>query len=152
MAIQAVYAVVSIIAAIIGAASSAYAANEQRKAAQMAEAIADDNARLSKMETEQTIRNLKQDQEAQQSLALARAAASGVEGYSVDSYMEQLKATGLEELEWLEAVGATRYRAAKASGQFAAAQARAGAWGSLGDAAQYSASAYSTGYKADFWG
>ena len=121
-------------AAVVGAGVSVYSAVQQAEAADAATVIAADNARMSQLETEMAVANLEEQQSYTLSLAKAKSAASGVTGASPAMYMEDMKQEGIEEVEWLETVGASRYYQAVSAGQTAASQATAGMWGSLGQA------------------
>ena len=126
-------------------------ARKEEQAGKRAKALAEDNANFARMETEQEVKHLKKEQDYQQSLARAKMAASGIIGESPDLYLEDLKTSGIEEIEWIQAVGRSRVRQALAGGSSAAAQATASMWGNIGQAGSSfagAASRYNTNRSA----
>lgn len=117
-------AVIGVIGSVIGAVGKIKEASEAKKQA----------ARNAEMEAENTARQLEltaQEQAYQQSMARARAAASGVGGETTDIYMEAMERAGAKELDWISKVGAANYANELARGRSAAAGAWSGFWGNI---------------------
>ena len=125
----------------VSAVTAGVSISQQQSAAKAAKQRAEEAARLEAEATAEKVKRLKEENERKESMARARAAASGVGGASTEIYIEALKESGREEIEWLEKVGASKYQAAAGSGDSAYSQATASMWGSVGDLA-------STGLKA----
>jgi len=128
--------------AVAGLFISAAGAIQQYKAGKDAKKIAAQNAAASQQATEELKRKTAKEQKYTESLARARAAASGVGGGTTDIYMAALEKSGRDELDWMSVVGASEANAAKAAGVGAQNQAMSGFWGSMGNVAQYGGQAY----------
>ena len=131
----------------IAVALSAAGAVQQYKAGKDAKKIAAQNAANSRLATEELKRKTAKEQKYTESLARARAAASGVGGGTTDIYMAALEESGKQELDWMSVVGASEANAAKAAGAGAYNTAMTGFWGSMGNVAQYGGEAYQS-FKA----
>jgi len=128
--------------AMAGLFISAAGAVQQYKAGKDAKKIASQNAADSRQATEELKRKTAKEQKYTESLARARAAASGVGGGTTDVYMAALEESGREELDWMSIVGASEANAAQAAGVGAQNQAMSGFWGSMGNVAKYGGQAY----------
>lgn len=127
-------AVAPIIGAIAGLAGSAASALQQAKAGKQAKKIAAQNAAMEAAQTREEEKRMRAEQARQQSLARARASASGVGGQSTNIYMDALAKAGEEEIDWLKKVGASKYDKALTEGRIAKNEAQTGMWGSILDA------------------
>lgn len=128
---------VAVVGSVVAAGTSAYSAYEQREAGKAAKKQAKVAARAEEATTAEKVRVLAEENRRKESLARARAAASGVGGASSEIYIAALEESGREDIAWLKEVGATKYQAAIASGESAYAQSQAAMWGSIGQAAGY---------------
>jgi hypothetical protein len=100
--------------------------------------VKDEARRKAEMEaatTSEKLKRLEEENRRKESLARARAAASGVGGASTEIYIGALEKAGREEMDWLKEVGASSYQSALAEGRNAYTDAMTGFWGSAGKAA-----------------
>lgn len=137
---------------LISAASAGYSIYSSEQAAKEAEDIADANARREAMEAEEMAQRQEKEAAREESLARARAAASGVGGESQDIYLEELSRTNQREIDWIRQSGRSRAAITRQSGASAASQARregvsAGLAG-LGQAASYGSDWYSAASRS----
>ena len=125
---------------LIGAASAAKSYSDSKKAAkaqkasgQVAKDIANENAARIKSETAESARRLKGQQAMNLSEAKARSAASGVRSTtgSQGQFVEGLGSSFASELAWLKKSGASKAQIEARSGDYAVAQAKAGAAGTM---------------------
>jgi len=152
-----------IIAAIFTAASTVYSVSEQRKsagqqerAAADAERIGRENAAVIESETREEIRRAKLENAQTKGKAAAIAAASGVKSTgTVGTFLTDLDSAQKDSLDWLAKSGANRSRIAELTGQYTAAQGRAGATSTranaVGTAIQGASSVYNTGSTQSWW-
>jgi len=76
-------------------------------------------------------KRMAEEQMRKESLARARAAASGLTGASVDVYLGALEQSNQEELDWLKQVGQTKVQATQMEGDLAYSQAMSNVFGSI---------------------
>ena len=147
-------AAVTIISAIVGAGTAVYSAKQQHDAAGDAEDLAKQNAKAAEAQTAEEARRLETTQQRDQSLARARAAASGVNPGSgtTSLFLEEMESTQESELEWLKRSGYYTSKALKDEGKMASAAAKTAAFGSAARAVSFAPTIYKTGEQAKWWG
>ena len=136
------------ITALIGAGAQFYSSMQQAEAAEEGERIAEKNAQRAELETEEQARRLKAQQEKNQSLARARAAASGAGGESIDTYLEDMEDEDYRQLDWLRRSGYNRSQIMRDEGRMYGRAGRARA-----TAGMFSAGAdiFGAAAKAPWW-
>ena len=150
---------VAAVATIAGTAysvkSSMDAEHAQKRAASEAERLGRENAAMIEAETAEQARRVREEQLQTQSLAQARAAASGAKGGSIDIYAEEMITEQKRQLDWLKQSGESRARLAIMSGQQAGqagrAQASATKAGAVGTFISGAGTFASQGAKANWW-
>lgn len=108
----------------ISAVSAGYSIYQSEQAAQEAEDIADANARREAMEAEEMAQRAEKDAAREESLARARAFASGVGGESQEIYLDDLHASNKREIDWIRRSGASRADLTRKEGRVSASQHR----------------------------
>lgn len=132
-------AVPYIIAGVAAAGTAYQSAQTSKKQIEAGRLAAE--AELASTQEEQ--RKLQKKNEYIESLAKARAGASGVGmGGTVANYLADLHSSGLADLDWLGKVGASRATASIMTGQISSSQSKAGMWSSLGKVGSSGYSAY----------
>ena len=115
---------VAAISTLLSAGAGMYAASQKYEAADQAEEIAELNARNAEMEAEESARRLEKQQASNQSLARARAAASGAGGESVANYLEDMEREDENQLDWIRRAGSSQAGILRRQGAHAATAAR----------------------------
>lgn len=92
----------------VSAVGTGYSIYASEQAAKEAESIADDNAQREAMEAEEMAQRAEEAADRENSLARAKAAASGAGGESSDLYLEDLESTKQREIDWIRRSGASR--------------------------------------------
>ena len=113
-------AIVAAVAAVVGAGTAIYSADQQRKTVHQAEdqaneAKAAQTAALEEAAAKEAAATLKENEQIE-ALARARAAASGLGGVSTEVYMSALEEEGQERLDGIEQVKQSNIDVIKASG------------------------------------
>lgn len=108
----------------VSAASAGYSIYQSKQAAEEAEDIADANAKREKMEAEEMAQRAEKDAAREESLARARAFASGVGGESQEMYLDDLYASNRREIDWIRRSGSSRADLIKKEGRVAGKQHR----------------------------
>ena len=93
---------------LISAASAGYSIYSSEKAAKEAEDIADANAAREAAEAEEMAQRAEKEAAREESLARAKAFASGVGGESTDLYLKDLTTTNRREIDWIRKSGASK--------------------------------------------
>lgn len=130
------------VTATITAVTGLISAYETYQAGEEAKDIAEANAALIRMETEEQARVLAEENARLEAKARARAAASGLSGASTELYLSALAESGRQDIDWLRQVGASKESAAMSEGRAAYHQARAAMWGGIGSTVASTASVY----------
>ena len=116
------------VALIATVAATAFSAYQQYEGAKDAEQLAKEQADRQKAEAEEMARRAEKDASRQESLARARAAASGIgAGGSTALYMSELEKTQREEIDWIRRAGASQARLTRKEGRWAYRRGMAGA-------------------------
>lgn len=149
---QAIPAVMAI-STIISTAVAGYTAVKQYGAAEDAERIAEQNAEMKRLETEEEARRLEKNQEREVSRARARAMASGIdpESKSYQLLIEDITTTHKEELDWLKKSGFSQAEILEEQGEYASAQAKTAAYGTVSNIFGSVPTAYERGQTAGWW-
>ena len=150
---------VAAIATIAGTAysvkSSMDAARAQDRAASEAERLGRENAAMIEAETAEQARRVREEQLQTQSLAQARASASGAKGGSIDIYTDEMVTEQKRQLDWLKQSGESKARLAIMGGQHTAgvgrAQASATRAGAVSTVISGAGTFASQGAKANWW-
>lgn len=128
-------AAVNPVAGLVMAVTAGLSAKESYDAAKAAKEAA---RRAGEAETEFTAeqtRVMLAENERTESLARARAAASGLSGASSEIYISALEESGRADIDWLKKVGESNVQAQIDAGTAAYHAARAQMWGSIGGVA-----------------
>ena len=134
------------IVAIVGLAASAYSAYQQADAADEAKEIAEMNADRERAESAEEARRAQKQADRTNSLARARAAASGIAGESSDMYLAALEDEQQREVDWIRTSGSSRAKIIEKEGRRAHKIGNAEAWSTMASGVQDSYSWYQT-YK-----
>lgn len=125
---------------VISLASGLYQYKSAQDAADAQEDIADQNAKREQREAEEMASRAESEAAREQSLARARAAASGVGGESTDLYISDLTRRRNREIDWMRESGKSRAKITRREGRHEARATRAQGVGAmfsaLGGAAQ----------------
>ncbi len=145
--------VITAISAIATAGAAVYSGFRQLDAGDDAREISEREAELARAETEEEARRLEKAQERQESLAKARAAASGVRSDtgSVALFLKELGDENTRQLDWLRRTGLRRAKLIEEGGEFARYQARSRAFSSFGQAFGALPKFAEAGSKAGWW-
>lgn len=132
------------------------AARQQEGAAAEAEKIGRQNAAVIESETRESAKRQKLADDQTSGKARALAAASGVESTgSVGTFLSDLDTAQTESLNWLVKSGENRARIAQLTGEYTAAQGRAGASGTRAGAVSSTISgansAFNIGDSQNWW-
>lgn len=123
-----VAAAITAVSALVSAGAGFYAAHQQSEAADEAGEIAERNAERAEAEAEESARRLQRQQDANQSLARARSAASGVVGGSIDDYLSGMEAEDARQLDWMRKSGKSQSDIIRAEGDLAVDRGKSAAW------------------------
>ena len=134
------------VVAVVGLVASAISAFVQWDAADDADEIAKKNAERERAEAEEQARRAKKSADRTNSLARARAAASGIKGQSSDMYLAELEDEQNREIDWILSSGESRADIIEDEGERAQKIGRAGAFSTLAGGMQDSYAWYDT-YK-----
>ena len=132
--------VISLASGVFQFASAQKAANEQ-------EDIADQNAKREKEEAEELAQRAEDTAAREESLARARAAASGVGGKSTNLYISDLTKRNQREIDWMRKSGKSKAKITQREGRAAASATRSQGAGSL-----FSSIGKSVDYGYSEWG
>lgn len=128
------------------------AQDQQKAAIKESKRIANRNAERIEAETKEQARREKLRQQAAESRALAKSAASGVKGESRDEFLKFMGEEHARQLGWLKRSGRSEARITRMGGNAAAARGRADLTrqraASVGTAAEGAGSAYTWGNRA----
>ena len=116
-----------IVVAVVSAAATVYSVVQQKEAADEAADIAAQNAARQQAAAEESARRKEKQHKRTQSLARARAFASGAGGESQAAYLEEMKLTHQAEVDWIRKSGASQAEITMAEGELARTQGYAGA-------------------------
>ena len=120
------------IVAVVSAAATVYSVVQQKQAADEARDIANRNAARQAAEAEETARRKEKEAKRVEGMARARAFASGVGGESQAGYLEELRLTHEEEIDWIRRAGASGAAITQAEGRRAQRIGYAGAVSDIG--------------------
>lgn len=124
--------VITAVVGVISAASTIYSVVQQKEAADEARDIAEQNAARQLAEAEESARRKEKQHARTQSLARARAFASGVGGVSQEMYLEDLMTTHKEEVDWIRKSGQSQAQITLSEGKLAQSTGYAGSIETLG--------------------
>jgi hypothetical protein len=112
-------------AVVVAAIGVGYGVYSTESARSDAKDISRANAAAAAAQTAEEAKRLEAENARIESLARARASASGVGGVSSNIYLTALEKSGREEVDWLKEVGVSAYARALSEGEVAASKARA---------------------------
>ncbi len=152
--------VMAVISAGAAVHSTVQVKRQAKKQVRSAAAIAEANAETIELETAENLRLQEEENAALLATARSKAAASGTSGVSESIFLADLRKKGLEELAWLNTVGASRQRVTRlqgasavgaAEGKVNAAQGKVvGAFGEFAQATAEAAPFVQDAFKSDF--
>lgn len=107
--------------------------SKQRSAANQAGAIGEKNAERIAEETEEEIRRTELAQKQKTSQTFAAQGASGIKmgGGTINDYIKEMETVFKGDIDWMRKSSASRESIARAEGNYAKAQGKAQAWGTL---------------------
>lgn len=127
--------------AVVGAAAAVAGVVQSKKQAEIVKKQAEHNAQLAAIENARQRKLQVEENEEVMAAAQAKAAASGTSGVSESIFLNQLKKKGIEELKWLDTVGAANLKGTQFEGKTAIGAAQGRVVGSFGQFAQSTAHA-----------
>ncbi len=150
-----VAAVATIFSTAFGIKTSRDAAKDQRRAAAESEALGRENAAAIEAETAESARRLSKQQAETESLAQAKAAASGAGGKSQTTFLESMVGEHGRQLDWLKQSGRSQAsiarRAGASQGRVGRSQAKATEAAGVGNFLQSTGTFASQSTKAGWW-
>ena len=117
----------------ISAIMSVMGASKQSKAANMAGELGEKNADLIAEETAEEIRRAEFAQSQKTSQTIAAQGMSGIKmgGGTIDDYVKEMQSVFKGDIDWINKSSASRESIARAEGNYAKAEGKARAWGTL---------------------